>query len=101
MANEQPERRRFRTKESALDPVTEQRLRALEDWRPNIERRVSDIVAKIDANTTVTVDTNQKVKVMYDIYTATKVNGKLVLWAVTVLGGIGGTVGGWIAWLHR
>jgi hypothetical protein len=94
-------RRKRATSEVTLDPVTDQRIRELEQWRPHIERRVSDVMSKIDANTKITKDTNESVKDLVEFFTAAKVNAKVVLWITAVLGGIGGALAGVIVWLHR
>jgi hypothetical protein len=90
------------------DAVMDERLRALEEWKQHVERRLSEVTRLIGENTTITKNTNRlvtdlgnKVGAVLDLYTAGKVNAKVIAWITAVLGGIGGAVAGIVTWFHK
>lgn len=87
--------------DNPLDPITDQRIRELERWRPHVDRQISDMGRKLDSNTRITEDTNSKVGELYDFFTAGKVNAKIIGWLSVVLGGFGGVVAAVMTWFHK
>lgn len=91
-----------------LDRDTDMRLRAIEQWKPAIDRRVENVRRELvgvrmemAANTATTNDTNEKVTEMWTYFSAGKVNTRILVVLLAILGGVGGCLAGVVAWIHR
>ena len=87
--------------DNPMDPLTDQRLRRLEEKGPTYDRRLRALETRITNMQPIVDDTHTKVDAMYELFITGKTNGKVIAWLAVVVAAISTFMHYFLDWFNR